>query len=154
MRLIVKLAAYAIVLTIATVAVFASGPCEDGCNFNNTACTSAANTTYSQCSSAVSTQSTNCYQQADQTASGCYFQGFMEYTACIASVHQQEQSICNQLLDMAWDNCDAARDDAYYYCMVESGVGQEQCEFNFQMDQQACANDYDNCLFVCSTQNP
>lgn len=153
MRLIVRLAAYTIVLTIATVIAFA-GPCEDGCNFNNTACTGAANSTYSQCSSAVSTQSTNCYQEADQTASGCYFQGAVEHAMCLATSHQQEQSICNQNLGLFWNNCAAARDDAYNYCMITSGVGQEQCEFAFQMDQQACANDYDNCLFVCSVQNP
>jgi hypothetical protein len=153
MRLTIKLAAYAIVLTIATVVVFA-GPCEDSCNFNNDACTGAANTAYSQCSTAVQNEITQCYQQADQTWMWCHIGASYEFYVCLQNAAPEEEGICNSLLQMAQNSCDNGQQQDYYYCMVNTGVGQEQCESNFQMDQQACANDYDNCLFICSTQNP
>ena len=154
MRLVVKLAAYAIVLTIATVVAFASGICEEVCDANNTACTNAASSAYNQCSQAAATQSANCYQTVDTTYGDCMQQADSEHMQCIGSAAPEEEGICNQLQWMAYNSCEGARQEGMFQCMTSSGVGQEQCEFNFQMDQQACANDYDNCLFICSVQNP
>lgn len=153
MKIALKLTAYVTVLSIATVVVFA-GPCEDGCDYNNTQCTTQANTTYSQCTAAVQAESNLCYQQADEQWSTCNANALADWAECMLTSHQQEQSICNSMLFQAWNSCDLGLSMSYNYCMSIGGGDQEACEFNFQQDQQSCANDYDNCLFVCSVQNP
>lgn len=60
MKLALRLVAYITVLSIATVVVFATGPCEDTCDSNYSACTTQANTTYNQCWSNVQQQSNEC----------------------------------------------------------------------------------------------
>ncbi len=129
MKKALKIAAYVTVLSLATVVVFA-GPCEDSCNYNNTQCTSQTSAAYNQCVSNIETNDSQCYAEANAM-----------YQNCMATAHQQEQSICNSMLWQAETNC-----------MQEHMGGHATCEQNVAMDQQTCANDYDNCLFVCSTQ--
>lgn len=129
MKKALKLAAYVTVLSLATVVVFA-GPCEEGCEFNNTQCTNEANASYSQCLSNVQTNNAQCYAEADAM-----------YQNCMATAHQQEQGICNSLLQQAQTNC-----------MYEDMSGSYSCENTAWQSQQNCANDYENCLFICSNQ--
>lgn len=152
MRKVFKLAVCVIVPFIANGIAFA-GPCEEGCVYNNTQCTTQANTNYSQCTAASNNAVTSCYTEADNSHSSCMGTAYYQFFTCLLSVHQQEQSICNSLLWMDEMICDAAREQAYTNCF-QAGSGQGACDFNFQQDQQFCANDYDNCLFVCSVQNP
>ena len=153
MRLTIKLLAYVIVLTIATIVVFA-GPCEDGCNFNNTNCTGTANTTYNQCLSAANSQLNSCFEQANQEWMSCYQIADAFWSHCIQTSHQQEQGLCNVMLQFEQHICDDIRDQAENTCWFQDGPPRQICEQNFVLDQQQCANDYDNCLFICSTQNP
>lgn len=154
MRLIIRLTAYTIVLTIATVVVFAVGPCEESCDFNNTNCTTATNTNYSQCLQASNQQANSCFQSADSQWGSCYQQAESAWNYCMQTAHQQEQGICNWNLMFDQAICDFGRDQEYSSCWNQQGISSQICEQNFVLDQQQCANDYDNCLFICSTQNP
>ncbi len=154
MRLTIKLLAYVTVLTIATIVVYAAGPCEDSCNFNNTNCTTTTNTTYNQCLNAANTQLNSCFQQADQEWTSCYQTAAASWSHCINHSHQQEQGICNVILLFDQYVCDYTREQAENLCWFQDGPPRQICEQNFVLDQQQCANDFDNCLFICSTQNP
>ncbi len=148
MRRLLKLAACVIMPFIANGIAFA-GPCEDGCVYNNTQCTNQANANYSQCMTAAN----SCETAAESNYQFCMAMAYWQFNNCLFVVNQQEQSICMSMLRQDEESCNAERWGAYNNCYF-SGQSSVGCESYFQIDQQYCANDYDNCLFLCSVQNP
>jgi hypothetical protein len=148
MRKLLKLAACLTVASIANVVAFA-GPCEEGCAYYNTQCNNQANASYSQCTTAAN----SCYTGAENSYQSCLDGAYRQFHECLDTRDQQEEFICNLLFQMDEYACNVIRDAEYNYCF-QQGSGQVACEFQLQQDQQYCANDYDNCLFVCSVQNP
>lgn len=150
MRKVLRLAACVIVPLIAN-GIASAGPCEEGCAYNYTQCTNQANTNYSQCMQVAD----NCYTAPQSNYASCLEAASNQHYQCIQENEQQIHGACNSCYQTDVQNCDFLYQDALNYCFQNGGGnGQVYCEFQLQQDQQYCANDYGNCLFACSTQNP
>lgn len=131
MKRALKMMAYVSVLSLATIVVFA-GPCEEGCEIQNTQCTNQNESNYQECTANIETENQQCWDAA-----------VINYQNCVQNAQSlQETGQCNAMYQM---------DE--YNCMNNHSAGHAYCDQNYQMNQTDCANSYDNCLFACGT-NP
>jgi hypothetical protein len=108
------------------VVVYA-GPCEEGCEYNRTQCNNDANQAYNGCLAIYEEERSVCNMAAAIDLESC-----MRYRPLDA---------CNFEYEMALRSCDNSYDQ-----------NKVQCDWTLWMDQASCNNDYENCLFVCSSQ--
>jgi len=126
MRTVLKMAVGVLVLTAATIVVFA-GPCEDSCVYSRDQCYNQANANRAACIAPFDEALSNCQIAAEEALQFC-----IHYTPL--------------------DTCNANYEYDLYQCTQQYWWGQEYCDMQAGMEYSDCNNNYENCLFACEHQ--